>query len=75
MLLLTVPVWIGKFLVSPVTNTPAWFKDRSFHMIGLMLVSVVDNTIAAAELNTAAHYFAIFLIDMGAVAAYYIILS
>ena len=44
-------------------------------MIGLMLVSVVDNTIAAAELNTAAHYFAIFLIDMGAVAAYYIILS
>ena len=45
-------------------------------MIGLILVSAVDNTIAAAELlNTAAHYFAIFLIDMGAVAAYYIILS
>ena len=39
-------------------------------MIGLILVSAVDNTIAAAELlNTAAHYFAIFLLDMGAVGA------
>ncbi|KXJ96662.1 allantoate permease [Microdochium bolleyi] len=75
-LLLTVPVWIGTFLVSlVVTYTSSRTGDRSYHIIILMLVSVVGNIIAVATLNTGARFFAMFLLPMGAVAAYQIILS
>lgn len=75
-LLLTVPVWIGTFLVSlVVTYTSGRTNDRSYHITALMLVSVVGNIIVVATLNTGARFFAMFLMPMGAVAAYQIILS
>ncbi|KAI0121387.1 major facilitator superfamily domain-containing protein [Xylariales sp. AK1849] len=75
-LLLTAPVWIGTFLVSlVVTYTSGKFSDRSIHIICLMLISVVGNIIAVSTLNTAARFFAMFLMPMGAVSAYQIILA
>ncbi|KAI0025283.1 allantoate permease [Xylariomycetidae sp. FL0641] len=75
-LLITAPVWIATFLVSlVVTFTSGRFNDRSTHIILLMLVSVAGNVIVVATLNTAARFFAMFLMPMGAVAAYQIILA
>ncbi|RYO85387.1 hypothetical protein DL764_009178 [Monosporascus ibericus] len=75
-LLITAPVWIGTFLVSVlVTYTSGRFDDRGFHIIGLMLVSVIGNIIVVSTLNTGARFFAMFLMPMGAVSAYTIILS
>lgn len=75
-LLLTVPVWVGTFLVSlAVTWTSGRSGDRSYHITALMLVSVVGNVIVVSTLNTGARFFAMFLMPMGAVSAYQIILS
>ncbi|KAH7040206.1 putative MFS transporter [Microdochium trichocladiopsis] len=75
-LLLTVPVWMGTFFVSlAVTYTSSRTGDRSYHITALMLVSVVGNIIVVSTLNTGARFFAMFLMPMGAVAAYQIILS
>ncbi|KAI1173007.1 allantoate permease [Nemania sp. FL0916] len=75
-LLLTAPAWIATFLVSlVVTFTSGRFADRSIHIICLMLVSVVGNIIAVSTLNTGARFFAIFLMPIGAVSAYQIILA
>ncbi|KAI0441063.1 allantoate permease [Xylaria telfairii] len=75
-LLLTVPVWIATFLVSLiVTYTSGRFNDRSIHIICLMLISVVGNIIAVSTLNTGARFFAIFLLPIGAVTSYQIILA
>ncbi|KAI8634501.1 allantoate permease [Xylariaceae sp. FL1651] len=75
-LLLTAPVWIATFLVSlAVTYTSGRFADRSIHIICLMTISVVGNIIAVATLNTAARFFAMFLLPIGAVSAYQIILA
>ncbi|KAK6065318.1 thiol-specific monooxygenase [Seiridium cupressi] len=52
-LLITAPVWIGTFLVSlVVTYTSGKYRDRSIHIICLMLVSVVGNIIVVSSLNT-----------------------
>lgn len=75
-LLITAPVWIGTFLVSIlVTYTSGHYNDRSYHIIALMLISVLGNVIVVATLNTGARFFAMFLMPMGAVSAYQIILS
>lgn len=75
-LLLTVPVWIVTFLVSlVVTYTSGRFADRSIHIICLMLISVVGNIIAVSTLNTGARFFAMFLLPIGAVTSYQIILA
>jgi hypothetical protein len=75
-LLITAPVWIGTFLVSlAVTYTSGKFSDRSIHVICLMLISVVGNVIVVSTLNTAARFFAMFLMPMGAVSAYQILLA
>lgn len=75
-LLITAPVWIATFLVSlAVTYTSGRFNDRSFHIIALMLISVVGNIIVVSTLNTGARFFAMFLMPMGAVSAYQIILT
>lgn len=63
-LLLTVPVWFATFLVSLlVTYTSGRTGDRSIHII------------ATATTHTGARFFAMFLMPMGAVSAYQIILS
>ncbi|KAI1305520.1 allantoate permease [Xylaria venustula] len=75
-LLLTVPVWITTFLVSlVVTYTSGRTADRSIHIICLMLLSVVGNIIAVSTLNTGARFFAMFLLPIGAVTSYQIILA
>ncbi|KAK8134912.1 MFS general substrate transporter [Apiospora sp. TS-2023a] len=75
-LLITAPIWIGTFLVSlVVTYTSGRFRERSWHIIALMLVSVIGNVIVVSTLNTAVRFFAMFLMPMGAVAAYQIILA
>ncbi|KAK9235607.1 major facilitator superfamily domain-containing protein [Lipomyces kononenkoae] len=75
-LLLTTPVWFTTFLVSLfATYSSGRFGDRSKHIIGLMLISCVGNLIATATSNTAARFFAMFLMPMGAVSAFQIILA
>ncbi|KAJ5377131.1 uncharacterized protein N7496_004540 [Penicillium cataractarum] len=75
-LLITAPVWIATFLVSlVVTYTSGKTNDRSLHIICLMLVSVVGGIICTATTNTGAKFFAMFLMPMGAVSAYQIIIA
>lgn len=58
------------FLVSVlVTWTSAKTKDRSIHIICLMLVAAVGNAIATATTHVGARFFAMFLMPMGAVSA------
>ncbi|KUI72088.1 hypothetical protein VM1G_07538 [Cytospora mali] len=74
---LTAPVWqFATFLVSIlVTWTSSKTKDRSIHVICLMLIAAVGNAIATGTTNIAARFFAMFLMPMGAVSAYQIIVS
>ncbi|GLI80723.1 hypothetical protein PoHVEF18_009080 [Penicillium ochrochloron] len=75
-LLITAPVWIATFMVSLiVTYTSGKTNDRSLHIICLMLVSVVGGIICTATTNTGAKFFAMFLMPMGAVSAYQIIIA
>ncbi|KAI1337340.1 allantoate permease [Xylariaceae sp. FL0016] len=75
-LLITAPVWILTFLVSlVVTYTSGRFNDRSIHIICLMLISVVGNIIVVSTLNTGARFFGMFLMPLGAVSAYQIIVA
>ncbi|GAP88653.1 putative allantoate permease [Rosellinia necatrix] len=75
-LLLTAPVWIATFFVSLlVTYTSGRFADRSIHIICLTLVAVVGNIIAISTLSTGARFFAIFLLPIGSVTAYQIIIA
>lgn len=58
------------FLVSIlVTWTSARTKDRSIHIICLMLVAAVGNAVATATTNVGARFFAMFLMPMGAISA------
>jgi predicted MFS family arabinose efflux permease len=75
-LLLTVPVWFATFLVSLfVTYTSGRSGDRSIHIICLMIISCIGNVIAVATTSTGARFFAMFLMPMGAVSAYQIIIT
>ncbi|KAI1374743.1 putative MFS transporter [Hypoxylon crocopeplum] len=75
-LLLTVPVWVMTCLVSlAVTYTSGRFSDRCIHIVCLMLISTAGNIIVVATLNPAARFFALFLLPLGAVPAYQIILA
>lgn len=75
-LLITAPVWIAVFFVSLlVTWSSGRFNDRSYHIIGLMLVSAVGNIIVTATTSLPARFFAMFLMPLGAVPSYQIILS
>ena len=75
-LLLTAPVWFGTFLVSLfVTWTSGKTGDRSIHIICLMLVSTIGNAIVVGTTKTAPRFFAMFLMPMGAVSAYQILIT
>ncbi|KAF7117318.1 hypothetical protein CNMCM5793_006067 [Aspergillus hiratsukae] len=75
-LLITAPVWIATFLVSLlVTWTSGRTNDRSWHIIGLMSLSAVGCIICTATTNIGARFFAMFLMPMGAVSAYQIIIA
>jgi hypothetical protein len=61
-LLITAPVWIATFFVSLfVTWTSGKTNDRSWHIICLMMISVVGGVICTATTNTGARFFAMFL--------------
>ncbi|SPO07182.1 related to putative tartrate transporter [Cephalotrichum gorgonifer] len=73
---LTAPVWFATLLISLcVTWTSARFKDRSLHIIGLMLIAAVGNAVATGTTSLGPRFFAMFLMPMGAVSAYQIIVS
>jgi len=75
-LLLTVPVWFATFLISLlVTYTSGRTGDRSIHIICLMIVSAIGNAIAAGTTKSGPRFFAMFLMPMGAVSAYQIIVA
>ncbi|KAF4445986.1 hypothetical protein F53441_10320 [Fusarium austroafricanum] len=73
---LTAPAWFATFLLSVcVTLSSAKTNDRSLHIIVLMLVAAVGNAIAAGTTVVGARFFAMFLMPMGAVSSYQIIVS
>jgi len=75
-LLLTAPVWFCTFLASLfVTWTSGKTNDRSIHVACLMAIACVGNIVAVVTTNTGARFFAMFLMPLGAVSAYQIILS
>ncbi|KAI1780774.1 putative MFS transporter [Hypoxylon cercidicola] len=75
-LLLTVPVWVLTFLASlAVTYTSGRCADRSIHVVCLIAVSAAGNILVVSTLNTSARFFALFLLPLGAVPAYQIILA
>lgn len=75
-LLLTVPVWFATFLISLlVTYTAGNTGDRSIHIMCLLCVSCVGNILAISTTNTGVRFFAMFLMPMGAVSAYQIIVT
>ncbi|KAL4912060.1 major facilitator superfamily domain-containing protein [Aspergillus aurantiobrunneus] len=75
-LLITAPVWIATFLVSlVVTWTSGKTNDRSIHIMSLMLVSIVGCIICTASTNIGARFLGMFMMPMGAVSAYQIIIA
>lgn len=73
---ITAPIWFATFLVSVcVTWTSAKTKDRSIHIMCLMCVSAVGNAVATGTTKTGPRFFAMFLMPMGAVSAYQILVS
>ncbi|KAI1097953.1 putative MFS transporter [Jackrogersella minutella] len=75
-LLLTAPVWACTFCASlAVTYTSGRFKDRSIHIACLTMISCAGNIIVVATLNPAARFFALFLLPLGTLPAYQIILA
>ncbi|KAH8669378.1 major facilitator superfamily domain-containing protein [Ilyonectria robusta] len=73
---LTAPAWFATFLLSIcVTLSSARTNDRSLHIICLILVAAIGNAIAAGTTVIGARFFAMFLMPMGAVSSYQIIVS
>nr|CAD70522.1 conserved hypothetical protein [Neurospora crassa] len=73
---LTAPVWFATFLISVcVTWTSSKTGDRSLHIFFLMLLAAVGNAVATGTTKVGARFFAMFLMPMGAVSSYQIILS
>ena len=58
-----------------MTWTSAKTKDRSLHIVFLMLIATAGNAIAPGTTVLGARFFAMFLMPMGAVSAYQIIVS
>lgn len=68
--------WFATFLISLlVTWTAGKTNDRSIHIICLMCVSCIGNIIVITSTNNAVRFFAMFLMPMGAVSAYQILVA
>ncbi|KAH8891984.1 MFS general substrate transporter [Thozetella sp. PMI_491] len=73
---LTVPIWFVTFLVSVfVTWTSSKANDRSGHIIILMLIACLGNVIFTLTTGTGPRFFAMFLMPMGSMASYQIVVS
>ncbi|KXH45769.1 major facilitator superfamily transporter [Colletotrichum nymphaeae SA-01] len=72
------PTIVGTLGYGKITTlwltAPAWV-NRSLHIVCLTLVSATGNAIATGSSNLGARYFAMFLMPMGAISAYQIIVS
>jgi MFS family permease len=69
-------VWFATFLTSIIVNlTAAKTKDRWIHITVLMLFSAIGNAVATGSTNTGARFFAMFLMAMGAISAYTILVG
>ncbi|GKT48628.1 putative transporter [Colletotrichum spaethianum] len=73
------PTIVGTLGYGKITSygslLPRGTKDRSLHIVCLTLLSAVGNAIATGSTNVGARYFAMFLMPMGAISAYQIIVS
>ncbi|GAB7366719.1 hypothetical protein MBLNU230_g0676t1 [Neophaeotheca triangularis] len=75
-LLLTVPVWAATWIAAlAVTWTADKTGDRSLHIMALLTVSAVGNAIVAGSTSVGARFFGMFLMPMGAVPAFQIIVA
>jgi hypothetical protein len=69
-------VWFLTFVVSIcVTYTASRTNDRSIHIFCLLVVAVIGNAIVTATTSVGARFFAMFLMPVGAVSAYQIIVA
>ena len=68
--------WFATFLVSVFVNwTAAKTNDRSIHIFCLMVIATIGNAIATGTTATGARFLAMFLMPMGAVSAYTIVVG
>lgn len=75
-LLLTVPPWMLAFFASLfITWNSGRTGDRGLHIVGLMCVSLVGNIIAVSTTKPGVRYFAMFLMPLGVLPAYSLILA
>ncbi|KAK9453372.1 major facilitator superfamily domain-containing protein [Dipodascopsis uninucleata] len=75
-LLLTAPAWFATFIVAlAVTYTSGKYQDRCYHICGLIMISFVGNIIASTTTGTGPRMFAMFLMPIGTIASYQIILA
>ena len=75
-LLLTVPVWFVTWCSAlAVTWSADRTSDRSIHIICLLTVSAVGNAIVGGTTSVGARFFGMFLMPMGAVSAFQIIVA
>ncbi|KAL3959497.1 hypothetical protein ACCO45_004614 [Purpureocillium lilacinum] len=75
-LLLTVPAWFATFIVAVFVNwTAAHYNDRSIHIFCLMILATAGNVIATASTSTGARFFAMFLMPVGAVSTYTLVVG
>ncbi|PHH72595.1 hypothetical protein CDD82_5903 [Ophiocordyceps australis] len=75
-LLLTVPPWFAAFAVACLVNwTAARTGDRAIHICCLCIVAAIGNIISITSTSTGARFFAMFLMLMGAISAFTIVVS
>ncbi|KAK7537564.1 MFS transporter [Phyllosticta citribraziliensis] len=75
-LLITAPVWVLTFFAAlAVTFSSGRTGDRSIHIACLSLVSLAGNVICVSTLSTPARFFGMFLMPLGAIPAYQILLA
>ncbi|OAA60603.1 Major facilitator superfamily domain, general substrate transporter [Niveomyces insectorum RCEF 264] len=75
-LLLTVPVWFATFLVSLViTAFSGRIGQRSLFIIALLLLSAVGNIIMITTHSVGPRFFAMFLLPMGTIPAYQLMVA
>ncbi|KND87710.1 putative transporter [Tolypocladium ophioglossoides CBS 100239] len=68
--------WFATFIVAVLVNwTAARYDDRSIHIFCLMLLATAGNVIATVSTSTGARFFAMFLMPVGAVSTYTLIVG
>ncbi|CDK28511.1 unnamed protein product [Kuraishia capsulata CBS 1993] len=75
-LLLTVPVWFATFLSALIVSYhSSRTNERCYHIAISMLVAMIGNIISVSTTKTGPRFFAMFLMPMGALPAFQLILT